>query len=58
MRNWRIFSLLFLLLVVNQCANNRSHTGAFLGATTTTAACLQYTDNPIVAAACAVSGAF
>jgi len=58
MRNLRIFSLLFLLLVVNQCANNRSHTGAFLGATTTTGACLQFTDNPVIVAACAVTGAF
>ena len=46
------------MFVVNQCANNRSHTGAFLGATTTTAACLQFSDNPIVAATCAVGGAF
>ena len=58
MRNLRISSLLFLLLVVNQCANNSSHTGAFLGATTTTATCLQFTDSPVVAAACAVTGAF
>jgi surface antigen len=50
--------LLSILLLVNQCANNRSHTGALLGATTTTAACLQYSDNPIVAATCAVAGAF
>lgn len=57
MKNWRIFNLVLLLLFVNQCANNRSHTGAVLGATTTTAACLQFTDNPIVAATCAVTGA-
>ena len=58
MKSLRIFSLLFILLVVNQCANNRSHTGAVLGATTTVGACLQFTDNPVVAAACAVTGAF
>jgi surface antigen len=57
MKSLRISSLLAILLLVNQCANNRSHTGAFLGATTTTAACLQFTDNPIVAATCAVGGA-
>lgn len=58
MKSLRIFSLLSILLLVNQCANNRSHTGAVLGATTTTAACLQFTDNPVIAAACAVGGAF
>lgn len=58
MKSLRIFSLLSILLLVNQCANNRSHTGAVLGATTTTAACLQFTDSPVIAAACAVSGAF
>jgi surface antigen len=57
-KSLRIFSLLLLLLVVNQCANNRSHTGAFLGATTSTVTCLQFTDNPVIAAACAVTGAF
>lgn len=44
-------------MVVNQCANNRSYTGATFGAVTTTAACLQFTDNPVVAATCAVGGA-
>lgn len=58
MKSLRIFSLLSILLLVNQCANNRSHTGAVLGATTTTAACLQFTDSPVIAAACAVGGAF
>lgn len=57
MKNLRIFSLLLVLLFVNQCANNRSYTGATLGAVTTTAACLQFTDNPIIAATCAVTGA-
>lgn len=56
MKNWRIFSLLTILLVVNQCAS-RSQSGAVFGATTTTAACLQYTDNPVVTAVCAVGGA-
>ena len=45
------------MFTVNQCANNRSYTGATLGAVTTTAACLQFTDNPIVTATCAVGGA-
>ena len=58
MKNLRIFSLLLLLVVTNQCVNNRSHVGAVAGATTTTAACLQYTDTPAIAAICAVTGAF
>lgn len=49
--------LLLAFLLINQCTNNRSYTGAVLGGVTITAACLQYTDNPIVAAACAVTGA-
>jgi surface antigen len=57
MKHLRIFSLVLLLFTVNQCANNRSYTGATLGAVTTTAACLQFTDNPIVTATCAVGGA-
>jgi surface antigen len=58
MKKLRIFSLITVLLLVNQCANQRSHTGATLGAVTSTAACLQYTDNPVITAACAVSGAW
>ena len=58
MRNLRIYSLLLLLVVTTQCVNNRSHVGAVAGATTTTAACLQYSDNPVLTAVCAVSGAF
>ena len=56
MKNLRISSLILLLFIVNQCANNRSYTGATLGAVTTTASCLQFTDNPVVAATCAVAG--
>jgi surface antigen len=58
MKILRVYSLLLLLVVTSQCVNNRSHVGAVAGATTTTAACLQYTDNPAIAAVCAVSGAF
>ena len=58
MKNLRIFSLILLLFVVTQCANSRSNTGATLGAVTTTATCLQLTDNPVIVAACAVTGAF
>ena len=58
MKNWRIYSLLLLLVATTQCVNNRSHIGAVAGATTTTMACLQYSDNPVLAAACAVTGAF
>ena len=58
MKNLRISSLLLLLVVTTQCVNNRSHVGAVGGAITTTTACLQYSDNPVLAAACAVSGAF
>ena len=58
MKNWRIYSLLLLLVTTTQCVNNRSHVGAVGGAITTTAACLQYLDNPVLTAACAVTGAF
>ena len=58
MKNWRIYSLLLLLVATTQCVNNRSHVGAVGGAITTTTACLQYSDNPVLAAACAVTGAF
>ena len=56
MKILRIFSLILLLFVVTQCANNRSYTGATLGAVTTTAACLQVTNNPVIVATCAVGG--
>jgi len=58
MKNLRVISLILLLFITTQCANNRSYTGAGLGAVTTTAACLQVTSNPIVSATCAVGGAF
>jgi surface antigen len=58
MKNLRISSLILLLFITTQCANNRSYTGAGLGAVTTTAACLQVTSNPVVSATCAVTGAF
>jgi len=54
----RLFIFLSLSLLVVSCANNRSHIGAIAGSTTTTAACLQYTDNPVAAAVCAVAGAW
>jgi surface antigen len=57
MKNLRNFSLILILLFVTNCANNRSYTGATLGAVTTTASCLQFTNNPIVSATCAVTGA-
>jgi len=57
MKNFKIYSLILLSLVVTQCANNRSYTGATLGAVTTTATCLQFTNNPVVSATCAVTGA-
>jgi len=58
MKNLRIFSLILLLLCTTQCVKQRSHIGAIAGATTTTAACLQHTENPVVSAVCAVTGAF
>jgi surface antigen len=54
----KILLLLSFLLLVN-CANNRSHVGATLGATTTTGSCVAMgVENPYAIAACAVSGAF
>lgn len=58
MKNLRIYSLLLLLIFTTQCVNNRSHIGAVAGATTTAAACLQYSENPVLVSVCAVSGAF
>jgi len=52
------FIAIFLLLIVSNCANNRSHVGAIGGSVTSTATCLQYSDNPWVAATCAVAGAW
>jgi len=52
------FIAIFLLLIVSNCANNRSHIGAVGGSITSTAACLQYGDNPWLAATCAVAGAW
>ena len=53
--------LIFILgsLVVTYCTATRSQTGAVLGSTTTTGACVSMgIDNPYVIATCAVSGAF
>ena len=52
------FLLLFSLLLTN-CASNRSQVGAVLGATTTTATCVELgASSPAVIATCAVTGAF
>jgi len=49
---------IFLLLLVSNCANNRSHIGAIGGSLTTTATCINYSDNPWFIATCAVAGAW
>ena len=55
----RIFLLLTVGLLISNCSMNRSQTGAVLGSTTTTGACVSMgVDNPYVIATCAVTGAF
>lgn len=57
MKNLRIFNLVILLLLVTNCANDRSYLGAGAGAVTATGTCLQFSNSPIVSATCAVGGA-
>ena len=58
MRYARIIWILLVSLLLTNCAN-RSHTGAVLGATTTTAICAEMlTTDPYAVAGCAVVGAF
>ena len=58
MRYARIIWILLVSLLLTNCAN-RSHTGAVLGATTTTGICVEMiTQDPYLVAGCAVVGAF
>ena len=51
--------LLLISLFITNCAANRSQVGAVLGATTTTATCVELgASHPGVIATCAVAGAF
>jgi hypothetical protein len=51
--------ILAISLLLTNCAANRSQTGAVLGATTTTATCVEMgASHPAVIATCAVGGAF
>jgi len=51
--------LLLISLFITNCAANRSQVGAVLGATTTTATCVELGANhPAVIATCALGGAF
>ena len=55
----KILLLILTSLLLTNCAVNRSHVGATLGATTTTGSCVTVgIDNPYAIAACAVTGAF
>ena len=50
---------ILLLLILTNCASNRSQVGAVLGTTTTTATCVEYgVENPYAIASCALIGAF
>ena len=55
----RILLLITIGVMLSNCTATRSQTGAVLGATTTTGACVSLgVDNPYVIATCAVTGAF
>tara|TARA_S200002703_G_scaffold146895_1_gene142321 strand:+ start:585 stop:1067 length:483 start_codon:yes stop_codon:yes gene_type:complete len=55
----RILLLITISVMLSNCVATRSQTGAVLGATTTTGACVSLgVDNPYVIATCAVTGAF
>ena len=55
----RIIWILLVSLFLTNCAANRSQVGAVLGATTTTASCLEMgASHPALIATCAVGGAF
>lgn len=59
LQNFNKIIAVLSLVMITSCANNRSHIGGTLGATTTTAACISMgVDNPYAIAACAVTGAF
>jgi len=59
MRYVKTIWILAISLLLTNCAANRSQTGAVLGATTTTATCVEMgASHPAVIATCAVSGAF
>ena len=55
----RIIWILLVSLFLTNCAANRSQVGAVLGATTTTASCVEMgASHPALIATCAVGGAF
>ena len=59
MRLDKIIWILLVSLFLTNCTATRSNVGATLGATTTTAACVETgVTDPYVIAACAVTGAF
>tara|TARA_B110000503_G_C7130157_1_gene406500 strand:+ start:94 stop:579 length:486 start_codon:yes stop_codon:yes gene_type:complete len=52
-------SIVILSLLLTNCSTNRTQVGAVMGATTTTATCVELgATNPAVIATCAVAGAF
>ena len=59
MRYVKIIWILTISLLITNCAANRSQVGAVMGATTTTATCVELgASSPAVIATCAVTGAF
>jgi surface antigen len=51
--------ILLLGIIITNCSTNRTQVGAVMGATTTTATCVELgASNPAVIATCAVAGAF
>jgi surface antigen len=55
----RIFLILIVGVLLTNCTANRSNTGAILGGTTTTGACVSLgVTDPYVIATCAITGAF
>ena len=59
MRYVKIIWILTISLLITNCAANRSQVGAVMGATTTTATCVEMgATHPGIIAACAVGGSF
>ena len=51
--------ILLLGIIITNCSTNRTQVGAVMGATTTTATCVELgANNPGIIATCAVAGAF
>ena len=51
--------ILLLGIIITNCSTNRTQVGAVMGATTTTATCVELgANNPAIIATCAVAGAF